>query len=90
MIGRGIFGNPWCFSDKKVLELPVKERLQVMVEHAKLFEKLLGDVKNFAIMKKHFKAYVSGWDGAKELRVKLMETNTAGEVDEIVKKYLNL
>ncbi len=86
MIGRGIFGNPWCFSGK----IPTKEeRLEVLVEHTKLFEKLLGDVKNFAIMKKHFKAYVSGWDGAKELRVELMETNSAEEVDKIIKTYLN-
>ncbi len=88
MIGRGIFGNPWCFSGRKVEELSVKERLKVMVEHTKLFSKLLGDIKNFAIMKKHFKAYVSGWDGAKELRVKLMETNSPEEVEEIVDKVI--
>jgi nifR3 family TIM-barrel protein len=85
MIGRGIFGNPWCFSGK----IPTtKERLEVLVEHTKLFEKLLGDIKNFAIMKKHFKAYVSGWEGAKELRMELMETTSAKEVDTIIKKYL--
>ena len=30
-------------------------------------------------MKKHFKAYVNGFDGAKELRNKLMETETPKE-----------
>ena len=64
------------------------ERLAIMVEHAKLFEKTFTGIKNFAVMKKHFKAYVSGWDGAKELRVKLMETSTAKEVTKIVKDYL--
>ena len=39
-------------------------------------------------MKKHFKAYVSGFDGAKELRAKLMETNDSMEVEEIIKEYL--
>lgn len=90
MIGRGIFGNPWFFSGKKVEDMPPKERLEVMLEHAHLFAKLLGDVKNFAIMKKHFKAYVSGWDGAKELRVKLMESENIEDVDKIVKEYLRL
>mgnify|MGYP002133487175 CR=1 FL=1 len=88
MIGRGIFGNPWCFSGKNVRDLPIAERLTVMLEHVHLFNTLLGDVKNFAIMKKHFKAYVSGWDGAKELRVELMETNTVEDVEAIVKRYL--
>jgi tRNA-dihydrouridine synthase len=39
-------------------------------------------------MKKHFKAYVSGFDGAKELRAKLMETENVVEVESIIKKYL--
>lgn len=85
MIGRGIFGDPWLFSSK----IPnIKERLKVMVEHTKLFEKILGKTKNFSVMKKHFKAYVNGFDGAKELRVLLMETKSADKVEIIVKEFL--
>ncbi len=65
-----------------------EEKLRVLVEHCKLFEELLGDVKSFAVMKKHFKAYVHGWPGAKELRMQLMETSSALEVEEFVKEYL--
>lgn len=89
MIGRGIFGNPWLWSEKPVASMPLSERLGVMVEHTKLFEELLGNVKNFAIMKKHYKAYVNGWDGAKELRVRLMEANSAAEIESIVSDYLS-
>jgi tRNA-dihydrouridine synthase len=39
-------------------------------------------------MKKHFKAYVTGFDGAKELRIKLMETKNAKEVKQVVKDFL--
>lgn len=87
MIGRGTFGNPWVFSRREKTP-DVKEKLKVLVEHTKLYEKLLGKVKNFSIMKKHYKAYVNGWDGAKELRTKLMETKTAKEVDQIIKDFL--
>ena len=66
----------------------VKEKLRVMVEHTKLFEELLGGIKNFAVMKKHFKAYVNGFDGAAELRGKLMEANNAEEVKSIVDNFL--
>jgi len=86
MLGRAIFGTPWLFSEKSAPEL--RQRLHVMVEHTKLFEELLGKHKNFAIMKKHFKAYVEGFTGAKELRVKLMETETAGEVETLVQEFL--
>lgn len=68
--------------------ISIEERLKVLVEHTKLFEKLLGGDKNFAIMKKHYKAYANGFDGAKELRVKLMEAINAEEVADIVSNYL--
>jgi nifR3 family TIM-barrel protein len=87
MIGRGIFGNPWLFSGKKKIPT-VKQKLKVMLEHTKLFEKLLGKVKNFAVMKKHYKAYVNGFEGARELRVELMDTKSASEVENIVNKFL--
>jgi tRNA-dihydrouridine synthase len=38
-------------------------------------------------MKKHFKAYVNGFEGAKELRVKLMEAEGSERVSAIVKDW---
>lgn len=87
MLGRAIFGNPWLFDSERG-EIPLEEKLSVMVEHTRLFEELLGDVKNFAIMKKHYKAYVNGFDGAKELRMELMETSSAEEVAAITERFL--
>ena len=85
MIGRGVFGNPWLFSDR--IDVTLNERLSILVEHTTLFEELLGSHKSFDIMKKHYKAYVTGFDGAKELRVSLMACSTAGEVAQIVKEF---
>ena len=65
-----------------------KFKLKVLVEHTKLYEKLLGKVKNFAAMKKHYKAYVNGFDGAKELRVKLMGTNNSKDVASLINEFL--
>ena len=89
MIGREMFGNPWLFNrGKTIAEVPLAQRLTVAIEHAKLFEKYFSGVKAFAIMKKHFKAYVNGFDGAKELRMKLMETETAAQVEQILQDYI--
>jgi nifR3 family TIM-barrel protein len=96
MIGRGVFGNPWFFSSTSPLTpLLVKERgteqkLKILIEHTQIFdEKLLKPKhKNFATMKKHFKAYVNGFEGAKELRVKLMETENSKQVEKIINKFL--
>lgn len=90
MVGRAIFGNPWFFSGHTPT---TKEKLKVLAEHAKLFEKLVqpkppkGQGKSFAVMKKHFSAYVAGWPGAKEMRAKLMEAKNAKGVAEIIKRH---
>jgi len=65
------------------------EKLSVMLEHARLFNELLGAHKSFYIMRKHFKAYCSGFDGAHELRAKLMEAKNLPETEEIVGEYLS-
>lgn len=74
--------------------ISIQERLTVLIEHTKLFEEIIGPKppvgcgKNFSVMKKHFKAYVNGFDGAKELRMELMETESATQVGEIIENFL--
>lgn len=92
MLGRAIFGNPFLFSSSDQVENKTDKNVQekylkIMVEHTKLFEELLPH-KSFAIMKKHYKAYVNGWDGAKELRIKLMEAKDAKEIENITLDYI--
>lgn len=88
MIGRGIFGNPWLFNkDIKKEDLSLKEILMTLVQHTKSYEVELS-FKNFSTMKKHFKAYVNGFPGAKELRMKLMEAKDANEVEKIIRNFL--
>jgi nifR3 family TIM-barrel protein len=86
-----MLGNPFLFNNKvSIFEMPVPNRLKIMLEHTELFEKLFTGIKNFAIMKKHYKAYVNGFDGAKELRVELMEAENVEEVRGIVERYLKV
>lgn len=83
MLGRAIYGNPWLFVGRAESPTP-HERIEALIEHIKLFDELMTGYLNFATMKKHFKVYISGWDGAKELRTQLMETNSADEVLNIL------
>jgi len=90
MIGRGVFGNPLFFSLEKDQNISTEEKLKILVEHTQIFDKELSKPKHksFAVMKKHFKAYVNGFEGAKELRAKLMETENAKQVEKIVNDFL--
>lgn len=74
-------------ADTSIEYVTLEERLEVLVEHSKLFEELL-PFKNFSIMKKHYKAYVNGFFGAAELRSHLMEQNSASDVEQVVHDFL--
>lgn len=71
-----------------ISDIPLDKKLEVMIEHTELFDELLGRDKNFAVMKKHYKAYATGFSGAKELRIKLMESKNKEEVKKIVDEFL--
>ena len=93
MIGRGMFGNPWFFSGRTP---DLTERLTRLIQHTECFETMYhsnvsrveGRLKNFDVMKRHFKAYINDFDHAKELRVHLMETENAAEVRKIIEIFL--
>lgn len=88
MIGRALFGKPWFFDARLAgKNPPLEQRLAIMLEHTQTFLKLLPH-KNFNIMKKHYKAYVSGFDGAKELRTALMEASSYTEIKKLVTEFL--
>ncbi|OGI95219.1 hypothetical protein A2917_01030 [Candidatus Nomurabacteria bacterium RIFCSPLOWO2_01_FULL_42_17] len=92
MLGRAMFGNPWVFNPPSAdSPITLEDKLRVLLEHVQIFDRelLKPKHKNFASMKKHFKAYVNGFDGAKELRVKLMETENASQVEDIVNDFLS-
>lgn len=86
MLGRAIFGNPWLFDERRVLtDIPAAEKLRALLEHTRLFEELLGDTKSLDTMKKHYKAYLKGFDGAKALFMQLMEARDVKEVEARVR-----
>lgn len=95
MIGRGMFGNPWVFAgisghrmSSSEVGHPVSthglaEKLAALIELAHDFEKI-SPPKSFSILKKHIKAFVTGFSGAAELRARLMEADSADALEKIV------
>ncbi|MDO8638913.1 MAG: tRNA-dihydrouridine synthase [Candidatus Daviesbacteria bacterium] len=92
MIGRGIFNNLWIFNPKiEPVSITPEMKIHALIDHIKLFEKTWsacnalrsnagrGKNKNYDILKKFYKAYISGFPEAKQLRVKLMGTKSASQ-----------
>lgn len=86
MLGRAIFGNPFLFSERP--ERSLEETLGALKRHIELFDELLGGGVPFAVMKKHFKAYVSGFPGAKDLRIELMAAEDAESATQQIHDFM--
>ena len=87
MLGRAIFGNPWLFSES-TQEISKSKKIKALREHVQLYDEIFNGVKPFDVMKRHFKAYIHGFEGANELRTELYECKTASEVERILSKQI--
>lgn len=84
MIGRGIFENLWAFSKDNCDYIPSKnELLEIMKKHINLHNQYQPD-EDYNILKKFFKIYIRGFDGASDLRVKVMETKNSDDALGII------
>lgn len=90
MIGRGVFSNPWVFAEDEPGDHALSEKFALLIQHAKLFEKEFSKIKSFEILKRFFKMYITGFDGAGELREKLYQAATATEIESILSGVVNL
>ena len=83
MIGRAAITNPWIFSGKE--NITQEERYILFKKHLELFDLVWGDTKNFSQLKKFFRAYIYGFDGANEIRQSFMECNSVKETIDLLK-----
>ena len=90
MMARAIFGFPWLFDRSRTRQnVTVEERLTAMIEHSTLYERIFEKKKNFAVMIKHLRAYASGFNGAKELRVMMERVTSTEEVINQIEIFKN-
>jgi len=95
LIGRGALGNPWIFRAKEWAKgegkgeggfpnsVPLQERFQVALEHARYFESL-GGAPRFAAMRKHLGWYCTGFFKAAEVRSQLFRATSSHDVERIL------
>ncbi len=90
MIGRGIFHNLWLYNKNiDPAKISYEEKLKLLITHITLFDKTWGKTKNFSIMKKFYKIYVSEMPHASNVRAKLMEFQIASETLKFLKLLQN-
>ncbi|MBR3172710.1 tRNA-dihydrouridine synthase family protein [Candidatus Saccharibacteria bacterium] len=83
MIGRGVFANPYCFTDHS----PTREELIKLLKlHLNLYEEYKKNHPStpYDPLKHFFKIYINNFPGAKDIRTKLMETHSVEEAHQII------
>lgn len=82
MIGRGIFHDPFAFAEESPWPTYTKEqRVALYTSHVELFAATWTSAdRRIATLNKFCKVYINGFDGAKELRERLMAADSAEEL----------
>lgn len=88
MIGRGIFHNPFAF-ETEMREHSREELLGLLKLQLDLHDKYSAELgpRNFDPLKRFFKIYVREFEGAGELRDKLMHTKSTDEVRALIASF---
>ncbi len=87
MIGRGVLHDIQAFA-KEPKEMTPKDRIDLLLRHLKAYEAAWGQHKKYDPMKKFAKLYINSFNGASELRAKIMQTKSGDEARKILKTYL--
>ena len=82
MIGRGVFQNPYCFTE----HIGTREELMELLDlHLSLYEKYREKhYVSYEPLKHFYKIYINNFPGASEIRAKLMETHSVEEARKIL------
>ena len=92
MIGRGVQGNPWIFSEMITYEetgvLPERPSLEeirdMMLRHARLQLKYKGEFIGIREMRKHVAWYTKGLKGSAKLREEINRVESYQELEELL------
>ncbi len=88
MIGRGVFHDPFVFATNSPWESVGKEeRIRLFREHVELFANTWQHGERpIHTLNKFCKIYINGFDGAKEMRERLMATESTKEIINFLDK----
>ncbi len=83
MVGTGVFKNPWMFN-KQAMEITPQHRISLMNKHISLYRNTWGADKDYNILKRFFKIYLSGFEGAAHWRDAFMRAHGYEEASELL------
>ena len=90
MIGRSIFHDPYLFADSSPWQqLEPRAKIELYLKHLRLYQtNYKAGERRFDPLKKFIKVYLTGFEGASQLRLSVAETSSAAQAIKVLKDYL--
>lgn len=85
MVGTGVFKNPWMFN-KSQPQITMEMRIALLTKHIILYDSIWGKTQNYNVLKRFFKIYLNGFEGAAYWRDQLMHTKSCDEALSVIQQ----
>lgn len=83
MIGRGVFQDPYCFSDTSSwAKLSSQEKINLYIKHITMHQNTYQGTRKFEPLKKFSKVYLHSFEGASDLRDRVVRSHSVDEMLE--------
>jgi len=84
MIGRGAIGNPWLFQKRDRHDVPLEEKIELILEHYAAMTEFYGAELAAILMRKHLSRYFAEQPGVRELRGSLVRLESEAQLRELL------
>ena len=87
MVGRGLLENLFIFNNARFHDLLPREQLGWALKHLLEYRRVYEGRRNFEIMKKFFKIYLTHFPGAQRLRDHIMDVHDYDDAEQVLREF---
>ena len=87
MVGTGVFKNPWMFN-QQLPDITMEMRIALIRKHIMLYDSVWEGKQNYNVLKRFYKIYINGFEGAADWRDQLMRTTDCAGALEVVRRMV--
>ncbi len=93
MVGRGVFADPYLFATDRhpgaFQTAQAGQKVLLLRSHLRLYREVWNDTRNYEILKKFYKIYLTGFPEAEPLRERLNATHDYDTAEQVVADFLS-
>lgn len=89
MVGRAALGNPWIFSERDYLQIPLSETIRTIQEHLQSMCHFYSEPTGVIFFRKHLKAYLKRFHFPGSRLLPLLQAENSVQVNNLLEELKN-